>query len=506
MSKYYTHNKDEEITDENAEELISMKYESAKIDYKVTFQDNTKSWMELAKDVYGMANTGGGTIVIGVSDANHEQIGLSEKFHIDSQIWMAKFSKWVDDPVNMIYREYIKKINDKNRKFLILKIMPCCERPFIPKISGMYADEHDKQKTAFYRGVLYVREGASTVFASSKQYADIFYNMVKNSSQQQNIPIAAIDMLNKKSQPDSISETIWTNLFPVKEIPDFIYYANTDLDNAGQIYKRIDEKWNHTDKLNDKIPAFILHEKKIFTFSPFDYDNPLNVCISGNSEKINTIHWIEEVSKHHNLTMLLNFNLKKLCRKKHFQFDIVKKRYYAKPRDDNTVSWKPYGRYSKRTLIHSKRKADGSIMYHEHFAAVMKFIIYGKNIFLNIEPTRVLTKDYKNPLDQKENTRVHTKSNSLYHNSTYLYDLKFILHIIAKNKEEIQIGTKNSKTIISVEPLLGTVNFGITEDQRTKKDFFESLKSEPLDFDIIEEENLENEDIISNSLVQEILE
>ena len=506
MSKYYTRNKDEEITDKIAEELVSMKCESAKIDYKVTFQDNTESWMELAKDVYGMANIGGGTIVIGVSDANHEQIGLSEEFHIDSQIWMVKFSKWVDDPVNMIYYEYIKKINNKNRKFLILRIMSCCGRPFIPKISGTYINEHNKQKTAFHGGVLYIREGASTVAASAKQFANIFYNTVKNSSQQQNIPIAAIDMLNKKSQPDPIPETLWTNLFPVKEIPDFIHYANTNLDNAEQIYKRIYEKLSHIDKLNDKIPAFILHEKKIFTFSPFDYDNPLNVCTSSNSEKINTIYWVEEVSKHYNLTKLLNFNLKKLCRKKHFQFDNIKKRYYANPRDNNTVSWKPYGKYSKRMLIRSKRKPDGSIMYHEHFAAVMKFIIYGKNIFLSIEPTRVLTKDYKNPLDQKDNTRVHTKNNSRYHNSTYLYDLKFILHIIAKNKEGIQIGARNSKVIISMEPLLSTVNFGIMEDQRTKKDFFESLKSEPLDFDVIEEENLENEDVISNPLVQEILE
>jgi len=59
-----------------AEKLINTGYELPELDYKEKFDDTTGSWMELAKDVYGMANYGGGFVVLGVKDGSFEVIGL----------------------------------------------------------------------------------------------------------------------------------------------------------------------------------------------------------------------------------------------------------------------------------------------------------------------------------------------------------------------------------------------------------------------------------------------
>ena len=55
-----------ELGPELSQELICKGIESPDLDYKESFNDSTKDWMEIAKDVYGMSNYGGGYIVFGV--------------------------------------------------------------------------------------------------------------------------------------------------------------------------------------------------------------------------------------------------------------------------------------------------------------------------------------------------------------------------------------------------------------------------------------------------------
>ncbi len=54
---------DNQLTPEVAEDLIHRGYESPDLDFKGEFDDSTGAWMELAKDIFGMANFGGGHIV-----------------------------------------------------------------------------------------------------------------------------------------------------------------------------------------------------------------------------------------------------------------------------------------------------------------------------------------------------------------------------------------------------------------------------------------------------------
>lgn len=62
--------------------------------------------------------------------------------------------------------------------------------------------------------------------------------------------------------------------------------------------------------------------------------------------------------------------------------------------------------------------------------------------------------------------------------------MKLWLHILARNKNKIYLGYNEGRIIISVLPVNSRVTFGILDDQHTSEDFLDSLKSEPLEYEI----------------------
>lgn len=497
------------IDSEVSEKLINTGYELPELDYKEKFDGETGSWMELAKDVYGMANNGGGFIVLGVKDGSFEPVGVEEDFHIDSQVWSSKISKWVTEKINISYFEYKKEINNKKVIFPILLVHGSVAKLVIPKTNGNYKDKFGQEKTAFVQGVVYTRDNTSTVTATGSEYWKLFWSLLQRTASvdSNEIPMSVLSALNTKATPDKINETLWFNLFPVDELPDHIYNALTNYRDPREIYNHIREVMPSTGIRNYEIPPFILVDKKIYSFSPFEETNPLSFCTTRIDSTINTEDWLNDPNKHQNLTMLLNFSLKSLCKKKRFSYDHRKMRYFIPYYNEIVpeVTWKPYKRTTTRKLIHIKRNKSGNILYYEHFAAKMRFSILGNGVYLSIEPMRVLTVDGTNPLDQHRNVRITTKNNFWYHNNNYLYDIKLWLHILAGNKEEIHMG-RNPHTIkVSVKPLDSEVQFGILHDRYTGEDFLDELKSEPLEYVVIsEEEPLDDNPLTQTSMEESI--
>jgi predicted HTH transcriptional regulator len=105
-----------ELNSELAEELINQGFESADLDYKVEFDNSENAWMEIAKDVFGMANYGGGHIVIGVEDGTFKPIGVDVTFHKDTQEWVDRISKWVTGKISLLYLEYVTDVKGKQKK------------------------------------------------------------------------------------------------------------------------------------------------------------------------------------------------------------------------------------------------------------------------------------------------------------------------------------------------------------------------------------------------------
>lgn len=494
---------------ELADELVHKGFESPDLDFKVAFDDTTHAWMELTKDVCGMANYGGGYIVFGVEDGTFKPIGLGLNFHKDVQEWIDKIRRWVTGSLNLSYLEYVKEINGQNRKFPILYVQGSVGSFLIPKIDGKYILPSGEERFSFRQGILYTRRDASTVPATGNEYWELFWSLSKRTAEKLGsvgTPLEVVSALSKKAGPDSVEETLWFNLFPVVEIPDNIYAGNTELRAPIEVYETVERLAGLKGVKYEDIPSFLLEDKKIYTFSPLDENNPLSLCVnltsqtlfeedSSNIEVIPTKEWLKDSAMHQKLVKLLNYNLKDLCRKKGgFYYDVRRDRYYRKYYGGRIpeIVWKPYKKTTTRQLVYLRVSENtGKLLYCEHFGGRLRFTILGDGIYLSIEPLRVLTQDGLRPLDQRRNIRYSTKKNFYYHNNNYLYDMKLWLHILAGNRTEVHLGSGEEKIVIDISPINAKVNFGILNDQHTNEDFLDDLKSEPFEYDIEYEEEEE---------------
>jgi len=503
-----------ELGSELADELVCRGFESPNLDYKLEFDGSTRAWMELAKDIYGMANYGGGYIVIGVEDGTFSPVGLDETFHIDAQVWADKVSKWASGKANLSYTEYVANVKGRKRKFPIIYVHGSIGSLIIPTVDGSYTTEGGEKKLAFKQGVIYSRKNTSTVPALGNDFWQLFWSLLRRTAESVGsvgTPLEVISALSRKAEPDVVEETLWFNLFPVVELPDLIHSADTDFREAKDIYAYIKNEMGSSGSYD--IPSFLLEDKKIYSFSPLDESNPLNLCVTAKSQGFFTNKeasestsipielWLKNSTKHQKLIKLLNFNLKDLCRKKRFFYG-KHDRYYIRYRGGQVpqVTWKPYKSTSTRQLVYLRLDKNGSLSYCEHFAGRLRFIILGEGVYLVIEPTRVLTEDGVNPLDQKRNVRISTKQNFFYHNNNYLYDMKLWLHILAGNRKEIHLGHGKGRITVSVLSINSKVNFGILEDQHTSGDFLDSLKTEPLEYMISYKEEEEYNPLTETSL------
>lgn len=492
-------------------------FEAPDLDYKLEFDNSTRAWMEIAKDIFGMSNYGGGYIVIGVENLTFNPIGVEVSFTKDVQEWVDRVSKWATGKIVLSYFEHIKEIDGEKRKFPIIHVHGSIGSFIIPKIEGKYYLESGEEKTAFKQGILYIRRVTSSVAALGNEYWEFFWSLLRRTAARNgstSVPLDVVSVLNQKAEPDIVEETLWFNLFPVTEIPDLIYVVDTEFRYPQDLYDHIQRK-TAFQKEAQIIPPFMLENKKIYTFSPIDEKNILRLCRTfkkGNliddqdSAMVTTIQtseWIDDQTKHQQLVKLLNYNLKELCRRKKFYYDKKRDRYYMRYYGGRIpeITWKPYKKISTRRLVHLKlSKITGNLSYCEHFAGKLRFTRMGKGIYLIIEPFRVLTQDGVNPLDQKRNVKISTKSNFHYHNNNYLYDMKFWLHILAGSRKEIYLGYDEGTISVDVTPINSKVNFGIFNDQHTNEDFLDVLKSEPLEYVIEYKDDEENNPVTETSL------
>jgi len=478
------------LTAEIAEELIHRGSESSTLDYKREFDNSTRAWMEIAKDIFGLANYGGGHIVIGVEDGTFKPVGVDLSFHKDTQEWVDKIAKWTTGKILVDYLEHITIVKGIQKKFPILQVYGSIGSLVIPKIDGTYTLPSGDTCYSFRCGAIYTRRNTGTVQVPGDEFGQLFWALMHRTATatgSTSTPLEVLSLLNKKTEPDRLEETLWSNLFPVIELPDIIYAADTTYRNPKDVYAKINQESITKDKTNT-FPSFFLESKRIYSFSAFDEINPLSLCITSNPIAIRTKQWLDNSGEHQKLVKLLNFNLKKLCQRRGFIYDTRHDRFFAKYFEGGylpEVTWKPYVTTRTRQLVSPKlSKTDGHLLYYEHFAGRLRFIILGKGIYLLIEPIRVLTTDGNIPLDQQMNVRISTKKNSHYHNNNYLYDMKLWLHILAGNRQEIHLGQDSGKITISIRSINSKVNFGIIDDQHTKEDFLDMLKSEPIYYDI----------------------
>lgn len=142
------------------DKALTAKRESKYLDFKESFDpDETSEWLELLKDIIAMANTGGGIIIIGLTNTGKPSgKDVSAVLELDHATIVDKVQKYT----NIQFSEVeIHEAEKAGQGLAIIEISPV-EIPLIFQNVGTYKAGPKKQKTAFSRGTIYFRHGAKS--------------------------------------------------------------------------------------------------------------------------------------------------------------------------------------------------------------------------------------------------------------------------------------------------------------------------------------------------------
>lgn len=144
--------------------LLDCHAECEHLDFKseIDLRDEHNA-LDIAKDIVGMKNIGGGYLIIGVTDKTWKPIGLLKSLEFDTKLLRDLVRKYTGLDIEVDYIEHRINIEEKNRLFAMLCIRSTAKisklkTPSICKISF-----RDTQKWGIRKGDIYIREGDQTV-------------------------------------------------------------------------------------------------------------------------------------------------------------------------------------------------------------------------------------------------------------------------------------------------------------------------------------------------------
>jgi hypothetical protein len=146
-----------------AERVEAAKGESRSLDFEERFDPKDSSeWLELIKDFVAMANSGGGVIVVGVS--NNGQPSTADVQPI-LDLDPAKITDRIESYTRISFEDFeISEATRDGSRVAVIAVGPSLEAPIAFVRPGTYPDPANPkyQKTAFSMGTVYFRHGAKS--------------------------------------------------------------------------------------------------------------------------------------------------------------------------------------------------------------------------------------------------------------------------------------------------------------------------------------------------------
>jgi len=164
-----------ELTHDRLLALLQSPCEAPALDFKERVDlTKTAGWVELAKDVLGFANSGGGHIILGVEDQTRRLVGLSsetEKKLEESKIVNDQLRQWTGTHITVSVARHLIDDPVAGRIVLGMIFVPARRQKVPAQANGVYPDPYDpkKQKWAFREGDVLIRRGDETVKAMSPE-------------------------------------------------------------------------------------------------------------------------------------------------------------------------------------------------------------------------------------------------------------------------------------------------------------------------------------------------
>jgi hypothetical protein len=390
--------------------LIARKKECPYLDFKYIIHIEKKSnFPEIVKDIFAFSNYGGGWILVGWEEDKPNQYipkGLPDDYHVDQATLQEKFNSYSNIPLEIEYKGFTKNIKGVLRRFAALYIPPAHDI-LKPVKDGVYK-KGGKERVVFRKGDTFYRRGTQSIPPSDKER-----EIIKKRIEKENYRISVLS-----GEPDEFNETIYSNLFPVKKLPSFVYHGiKKDYDNVT-----IKVMLKQEGVFPEFYFKFAEWNKRIITFEDlYDGNNPYSKLVEiGTIEKYPIEKWLDDPDKNRIIVDLLNREFKHYAISKGlFYFKAKDKLYYPTFDQERREGWK--SRYGKSTrTVAAKIYAEQLERYlYWNAAFFSNFIQFERGkFFLRILPTFVLTEEGKRAIKGfKEGTVITRLSYNKYNDS-----------------------------------------------------------------------------------------
>ncbi len=370
--------------------LTAQKKECPYLDFKYTIHIGKDSdFPELGKDIFAFSNYGGGWILVGWKEVKPNVFvptGVPHEYAVDGATLQEKFNSFVDSPIELKYKEFELLFNGVNCRFAAIFVPPS-NVVLVPNKEGKYK-KGEKDRIVFKKEQLFYRRGSQSTIPSEYE-KKLIEQRVKNENYR-------LSLLS--GEPDEIEEVIYSNLLPISKSPEFIYLGANRPDNDDVTIKQY---------LRDKgvFPEFFYKFKQwdnsFVTFENLtDAKNIYSgLVIAGTIKKEKVSDWLQDGTKSKIIIELLNKELRHYAVGKHmFLFKEKNKLFYPTNEDTRKISWKSKYSESTRTVAAKMfaSQVGGDVYFHAAFEP--SFIQIDRKIYLEINPSFVITSDGHSPL------------------------------------------------------------------------------------------------------------
>jgi hypothetical protein len=146
--------------------------ETDKCDFKSSFNaESLGEWCELIKDIVSFANSGGGTILIGINDdGTPSGFDITPLTKLDPATVADKIYKYTD----VHFADFNLQTLEKNSIPVFIIRVSRSDIPIVFSKTGNYVADNGKQKNAFHAGMVYFRHGAKSEPATTDDLRRFF--------------------------------------------------------------------------------------------------------------------------------------------------------------------------------------------------------------------------------------------------------------------------------------------------------------------------------------------
>ena len=256
--------------------------------------------------------------------------------------------------------------------------------------------------------------------------------------------------------PDPVSEFIFSNLLPVKDIPFYIW-------NAATIYR---EKEKH--KIWDLVPnsqAFILRGGRLYTFARLEADDERlrqvidTTTITRDSQR----EWALNLDRQNWLMSLLNTCLNNHLRRRRIRTDGKGRFYFATGDAGANRTW-PMPTGKPRTVAKLIRDEAKNTSFWVHQGAEVRFRRIDAKIFLSVVPLYLFTEDGVATITGKAAGKLSQMWMGKQQNPDIFRDVLFWSHVMSGGGATIKMETGDQPIVLDSTPAAAKTQYGVAFD------------------------------------------